>query len=78
VEAVHGSTSRETRRVNDFVEGVGQEAGLAKSSAEGSARNVNNFGGASFLPLYGIPYGGTFGSFSFPRAKENVGFSRTS
>jgi hypothetical protein len=47
--------------VNDFVVHGGEEAGLTKSSAEGSARDVKNFRGASF----------SFRSFSFGRAKEN-------
>jgi len=47
--------------VNDFVVHAREEAGLTKSSAEGSARDVKNFRGASF----------SFRSFSFGRAKEN-------
>jgi hypothetical protein len=63
--------------VNDSVGDVGQQAGLipllriplgrrnpesgTESSAEGVARDVKNFRGASF----------SFGSFSFGRAKEN-------
>jgi len=47
--------------VNDFVVHARKEAGLTKSSAEGLARDVKNFRGASF----------SFGSFSFGRAKEN-------
>jgi hypothetical protein len=47
--------------VNDFVRVVGWRAGLTKSSAEGTARDVKNFRGASF----------SFGSFSFGRAEEN-------
>ena len=47
--------------VNDFVGEVGKQAGLTKSSAEGRARDVKNFRGASF----------SFGPFSFGRAKEN-------
>jgi len=47
--------------VNDFVVHARKEAGLTKSSAEGSARDVKNFRGASF----------SFRSFSFGRAKEN-------
>ena len=38
-----------------------KQRGLTKSFAEGRARDVNNFRGASF----------SFGSFSFGRAKEN-------
>ena len=56
---------------NDFVGQMGEEVGHSKSSAEGLARDVKNFRGTSFLPLYGIPYSGTFGSFSLGQAKEN-------
>ncbi len=47
--------------VSDFVGHVGKQVRPSKSSAEGRARDVKNFRGASF----------SFGSFSFGRAKEN-------